>query len=131
MRSIEEIVSYLIEARVRAGSPSYAELARRVTEIRADRGVVGYGARVSRSTVYDAFDRTRRRLDAALVADLNQYFAAMTAIVEAHGGFVDKFIGDAVYAAWGAPLPQADHAERAVRAAWRLSQVARLDIEIV
>jgi adenylate cyclase len=62
---------------------------------------------------------------------LTDYFTRTTDQILAEGGTVIKFIGDAVYAAWGAPLPQADHAERAVRAAWRLSQVARLDIEIV
>ncbi len=52
-----------------------------------------------------------------LVENLNQYFAAMTGIVEAHGGFVDKFIGDAVVAVFGAPIPDDRHAENAVRAA--------------
>jgi adenylate cyclase len=48
---------------------------------------------------------------------LTGYFNAMTPIVHATGGTVDKFIGDAVMAFWGAPLDDAQHAENAVRAA--------------
>lgn len=70
MRSIEEVVAFLVATREAAGSPSYAELARRVAALRAARGADGFEARVSRSTVYDAFDRGRRRLDGPLVADL-------------------------------------------------------------
>jgi adenylate cyclase len=51
---------------------------------------------------------------------LNRYFSDTSAIVHAHGGTLDKFIGDAVMAFWGAPLPQPDHAVRAVRAALAL-----------
>ncbi len=57
---------------------------------------------------------------ARLAADLNEYFSAMTAIVEEHGGFVDKFIGDAVVAVFGAPLDDPKHAENAVRAALKM-----------
>ncbi len=53
---------------------------------------------------------------------LNQYLSTATAIVHEHGGTLDKFIGDAVMAFWGAPQPQADHAARAVRAAMALAQ---------
>lgn len=48
---------------------------------------------------------------------LTTYFTAMTPLVHATGGTVDKFIGDAVMAFWGAPLDDAQHAEHAVRAA--------------
>ena len=41
----------------------------------------------------------------------------LTEIVFRHGGTVDKFIGDCIMAVWGAPVPQADHADRALAAA--------------
>jgi class 3 adenylate cyclase len=49
----------------------------------------------------------------------------MTDIIEAHGGFVDKYIGDAIVAVFGAPLDDPDHAANAVRAA--LACRARLE----
>ena len=48
---------------------------------------------------------------------LGRYFAATRAIVEHHGGRIEKFVGDAVMAVWGAPAAREDDAERAVRAA--------------
>jgi class 3 adenylate cyclase len=52
-----------------------------------------------------------------LVELLNAYLSAQTEIVERHGGYVDKYMGDAIMAVWGAPLPAHDHAARACRAA--------------
>lgn len=52
-----------------------------------------------------------------LVALLNRYLAEMSDVIEAHGGFIDKYVGDAIVAVFGAPLDDARHAERAVRAA--------------
>ena len=52
-----------------------------------------------------------------LRALLGVYFAAMAKIIESWGGTVEKYIGDAVMAAFGIPVVHEDDAERAVRAA--------------
>lgn len=53
---------------------------------------------------------------------LNQFFSRMSAVIHGHGGTLDKFIGDALMAFWGAPLPEAQHATQAVRAALAMQQ---------
>jgi class 3 adenylate cyclase/tetratricopeptide (TPR) repeat protein len=56
--------------------------------------------------------------DAEAVRDLlNRYFETATQIIGSYGGTVEKFIGDAVMAVWGAPTAFEDDAERAVRSA--------------
>ncbi len=56
-------------------------------------------------------------LDAAELSDLiNQYLTPMTRIVHITKGTIDKYIGDAVMAFWGAPLKDPHHAARAVGA---------------
>ena len=51
---------------------------------------------------------------------LSLYFEQTKTIIERYGGTVEKFIGDAVMAVWGAPVAREDDAERAVRAALEL-----------
>jgi class 3 adenylate cyclase/CHASE2 domain-containing sensor protein len=60
-----------------------------------------------------------------VVAMMNEYFSAMSDIIEAHGGFIDKYIGDAIVAVFGAPFIDPDHARNAVRAALRCQQRMR------
>ena len=79
----------------------------------------------------------------ALVNLLNEYLTEMTDIVFEFDGLLDKYIGDAVMAVWGAPLEQTDHPERACRTAlkmldrltkmqqqWEAEGTPRLDIGI-
>jgi adenylate cyclase len=66
----------------------------------------------------------------AVVALLNTHMDALTRVVHAHGGVVDKFIGDAVMAVFGAPNATGDEAVRAVAAArGMLAERARLNRE--
>jgi adenylate cyclase len=74
---------------------------------------------------------------------MNEYLTAMSRIVLESKGTVDKFIGDAVMAIWGAPLEDDDHAANCVRAAfammkklqtlradWRKRELPEVDIRI-
>lgn len=65
-------------------------------------------------------------MDATTLADvMNRYLDGMVKVVFAHGGTVDKFIGDAVFALFGAPRDMADHAARAAACALELDRFAQ------
>ena len=69
---------------------------------------------------------TEHMAPADVATMLNAHFEVIGTCIEAEGGTLDKYIGDAVMAFWGAPDRQPDHAARACRAALRISQaVAR------
>jgi adenylate cyclase len=51
---------------------------------------------------------------------LNTYLDRLSEVVLRHGGTIDKFVGDAVVAFWGAPISRPDDGERAARAAWAM-----------
>ena len=56
---------------------------------------------------------------------LTRYFDLASDVIGRYGGTVEKFIGDAVMAVWGAPIAKEDDAERAVRAALELVDAVR------
>ena len=53
---------------------------------------------------------------------MNEYLGAMTEIVRHHRGTLDKYIGDAIMAFWGAPVDDAEHAKHAVLTALEMQQ---------
>ena len=56
-----------------------------------------------------------------IVALLNDYFSRQVAVIFHHGGTMDKFIGDAIMAFWGAPVDDAEQATHAVAAALEMA----------
>ncbi|WP_224250202.1 CHASE2 domain-containing protein [Hyalangium gracile] len=78
-----------------------------------------------------------------LVAFINEYLTPMTGVVFENGGTLDKYIGDAIMAFWGAPVDQPDHALRAcatalgfleklgpLRSRWRAAGLPEVDIGV-
>ncbi|MBW3567953.1 MAG: CHASE2 domain-containing protein, partial [Proteobacteria bacterium] len=60
-----------------------------------------------------------------IVRLLNRYFARQVEVIFRFGGTIDKFIGDAIMAFWGAPVENPEQAEHAVRAALEMTRVVR------
>jgi len=103
--------------------------------IRAQHGEAALPPALREATVFFAdirgFTRLSERLSPeAVVGVLNRYFESVVELVEAHQGYLNKFIGDAVVVVFNGPLDQHDHAERAVRCALALQElVDRLNLE--
>lgn len=57
---------------------------------------------------------------------LNRYLDTLSEVVLRYGGTIDKFVGDAVVAFWGAPISRPDDGERAARAAWAMYQAGEV-----
>lgn len=79
------------------------------------------------------FTTISEQLSAAdLSALMNEYLSAMTEVVQKYRGTIDKYIGDAIMAFWGAPLDDPQHAENAVMAALHMqTRAVRLREEFV
>jgi adenylate cyclase len=89
---------------------SYASR-RQVTVLYA--GIAGFGEYASHSKAEE------------VVAALNEYIGIATSTIFAHGGYVDKFMGDAVVGIFGVSVYHEDHTRRAVRAAWEFQTLLR------
>ncbi|MEM7021450.1 MAG: adenylate/guanylate cyclase domain-containing protein [Pseudomonadota bacterium] len=74
------------------------------------------------------FTARAERMSARETAEfLNHHFAILASCIEAEGGTIDKYIGDALMAFWGAPDHQTDHAMRACRAAQAIERALESD----
>ncbi|TZG24619.1 adenylate/guanylate cyclase domain-containing protein [Sphingomonas montanisoli] len=66
----------------------------------------------------EGFTKLSHQIEPEMVAFLlNRYLDVLSETVLAHGGTIDKFVGDAIVAFWGAPISRPDDADRAVRCA--------------
>jgi adenylate cyclase len=76
-------------------------------------------------------ERSSRCSPEKVVDLLNRFLSEMVAVVEHHGGMVNKFLGDGFMAIFGAWEPEADHAQRAVRAGSEmLARLQTLNVEL-
>ena len=71
------------------------------------------------------FTGLSERMGDRIVPVLTSYFDVMSREIHAHGGTIDKFIGDSVMAFWGAPLDNPDHALAACKAALACQRALR------
>ena len=75
-------------------------------------------------TDLEGFTQLSSQIAPAMVAQLlNRYLDMLSDVVLEHGGTLDKFVGDAVIAFWGAPISRPDDADRAVKAAMAMYAV--------
>jgi adenylate cyclase len=106
-----------------------------VERIMDDPTALQFGGELRTLTVLFAdirdFTTFTERHDPHLVVQmLREYLTHMTTIVLQEGGTLDKYIGDAVMAEFGAPIAHPDHALRACRAALRMhAELARLQVK--
>jgi adenylate cyclase len=121
--------------RLRAESEIRTNLARflpreLVQEVVESRVPIGAGGSKCKLSVLFAdlrgFTSLSERLDPSeLIETMNGYFHRMVDAVFQHGGTLDKFIGDAVMAFWGAPLSRPDDAIRSIRCALEMQKQLR------
>ena len=83
-------------------------------------------------TDLEGFTRLSHAIAPEMVAQLlNRYLDMLSDVVLAHGGTIDKFVGDAVVAFWGAPIARDDDARNAAQAAyamWQAGEAFRRDL---
>ena len=83
-------------------------------------------------TDLEGFTKLSHAIAPEMVAQLlNRYLDMLSDVVLAHGGTIDKFVGDAVVAFWGAPIAREDDGRNAARAAyamWQAGEAFRRDL---
>ena len=80
----------------------------------------------------EGFTKMSHAIEPEMVAKLlNRYLEMLRGVVLEHGGVIDKYVGDAVVAFWGAPISRPDDAERAAKAGyaiWEAGEAFRKEV---
>ena len=80
----------------------------------------------------EGFTKMSHAIEPEMVAKLlNRYLEMLSQVVLEHGGVIDKYVGDAVVAFWGAPIARPDDAERAIKAGyamWEAGEAFRKEV---
>jgi adenylate cyclase len=78
-------------------------------------------------TDLEGFTKLSHAIEPEMVATLlNRYLEMLSNVVLEHGGTIDKFVGDAVVAFWGAPISRPDDGERATKAALAMHEAGEV-----
>jgi adenylate cyclase len=130
-------LGYIIEGRARrAVADLFGEYVSPEVVERMTRDPTRFGTMISENrelTILFAdirgFTRISESMEPAQLREfINEFLTAMTECIYQHQGTVDKYIGDAVMAFWGAPMPDEQHADNAVAAAMAMiAEVAKLN----
>lgn len=94
----------------------------------AMKGELALGGETKEATVFFSDIRSFTEISEKLTPEevvkfLNEYMTLMVHCITESGGFVDKFIGDAIMAVWGAPLSRGNDEERAIDSSLKMRQV--------
>lgn len=104
-------------------------LSRELAEQVAQHGLVLGGKKVEITNLFTdfaCFSTISRSLSPeAVVTMLNDYFAELVPLIKSHGGLPDKYIGDAIVAIFGAPVPLENHAGQALACAIAMQRRVR------
>lgn len=125
-RAFVEMARGLME-REKIRSILHKSVSKEIAESLTARGAIELGGEEKDVTVLFSDIRSFTTISEALppkelVAQLNAYFTGMARAIDAHHGVIDKYIGDAVMALFGAPLARPDDAANALRAALAMSR---------
>ena len=122
--------NYMREERVRREYARFFSpvVARQIAEDRSGQALAGKRREITVlfSDIRDFTTISEGLTPEDVVELLREYFNTMVPIVLKHGGTLDKYVGDAIMALFSAPLVQADHAARAVRAG--VEMIAQLPV---
>jgi len=102
-------------------APEVAEMVAANPQIRL--GGVNQKVSVMFADIRDFTQFSEHKEPSRVVEVLNEYFTRVTDVILDHGGMIDKYIGDAVMAVFGAPISKGTDAENAVRSAIQIQRL--------